>query len=153
SVIRTEAEVALRQPLATSDYQQLLGSILEECERLARLTDQLLSLSREDAGAARPARQPIELAGLLEDVTETMRPLAEAKGLHLPLTRKVSPQVLADESRLREVFYNVLDNGIKYTPPGGTIAVELSSEDGHAVISVRDTGVGIPPADLPRVFD
>jgi heavy metal sensor kinase len=153
SVIRMEAEVALREPLAASDYQQLLGSILEECERLARLTDQLLALSRQDAGAQKSAREPVQLVALLNDVTDTMRPLAEAKGVDINCALKSRPQVFGDEERLREVFYNLLDNAIKYTPSGGTIAVELSSEARDAVIRVCDTGIGIPAPDLPRVFD
>jgi heavy metal sensor kinase len=153
TVIRTEAEVALRQPPGTGEYQQLLGSILEECDRLTRLTDQLLFLSREDA---RPADRPshaVRLSALLADVTETMRPLAETKALNLEHTLKDHAQIRGDESRLRQVFYNLLDNAIKYTPAGGTVTVESAFEDHHVIVTVRDTGIGIPSADLPHVFD
>jgi len=153
TVIRTEAEVALRQPPGTGEYQQLLGSILEECDRLSRLTDQLLFLSREDA---RPTDRPssaVQLAALLADVTETMRPVAEAKSLNLEHTLQNHAQVRGDEGRLRQVFYNLLDNAIKYTPAGGTVKVESISEDHHIIINVRDNGIGIPVADLPHVFD
>src|SRR5205823_2269078 len=83
TAIRTETEVALRRPLGTNECRQLLGSILEECDRLTRLTDQLLTLSREDAGAAQQPREPVDIAGLVETVVETMRPLAEARNLSL----------------------------------------------------------------------
>jgi heavy metal sensor kinase len=153
TAIRTEAEVALDRPLTVEAHQQLLGSILEECERLTRLTDQLLALSREDAGPARPTREPIDLTSLLDGVVETMRPLAEAKGLHLYLTRESGVQVYGEETRLREVFYNLLDNAIKYTPEGGKVEVELSRQGQAAVVRLRDTGIGIPEEHLPRVFD
>src|SRR5919202_1381119 len=83
TAIRTEAEVALGKPAVTEEQRHLLGSILEECERLARLTDQLLTLAREDAGVARQARGPVDLGALVSGVVETMRPLAEARGVRL----------------------------------------------------------------------
>jgi signal transduction histidine kinase len=153
TAIRTETEVALRQSLSTADYRHLLGSILEECERLARLTDQLLTLSREDAGVACSASESVELSALLDRVLETMRPLAEAKGLHLCMDTKEVIRVLGDDMRFRQVFYNLLDNAIKYTPEEGTIEVRLERQSRGAVVTVRDTGIGIPPEHLPRVFD
>jgi heavy metal sensor kinase len=153
TAIRTEAEVALRLPLNTAEYQHLLGSILEECDRLTRLTDQLLTLSREDAGTVRLAREPVDLAALLDSVVETMRPLAEAKELQLHMGEKSVTRIHGDEIRLRQVFYNLLDNAIKYTPAGGTVAVRLEQRNQEAVVTVRDNGVGIPPEHLPRVFD
>src|SRR5262245_13601434 len=153
AAIRTEAEVALRKPLTLAEHQQLLGSILEEVERLTRLTDQLLALAREDAGTARPAHAPLDLAALVRAVAETMRPLAEAKGLRLACGGDGPVRVSGEKARLREVFYNLLDNAIKYTPEGGAVEVEVGRRDRAAVVAVRDTGVGIPPEHLPRVFD
>jgi heavy metal sensor kinase len=153
TAIRTETEIALRQSLNTADYRHLLGSILEECERLTRLTDQLLTLSREDAGVVCSVRKSVELAALLDSVVETMRPLAEAKGLHLCRVGEGEIRVLGDEVRLRQVFYNLLDNAIKYTPEGGTVEVRLARRHRGAVVTVRDNGIGIPAEHLPRVFD
>jgi heavy metal sensor kinase len=154
TAIRTEAEVALGRSLPASDYQQLLGSVLEECERLTRLTDQLLALSREEAGVARLVREPVDVAALVGRVTETMRPLAEAKGLDLRWQPAGNGRLVAgDETRLREVFYNLLDNAIKYTPPGGRIEIRLVHQDRAAVVTLRDTGIGIAAEHLPRVFD
>jgi heavy metal sensor kinase len=153
TVIRTEAEVALRQPLSVPEYQQLVASILEECEQLTRLVDQLLMLSREDAHAAKPVHERFDLAKLLDSVVDTVRPLAEAKGQKLNANRTTSVLVCGDETRLRAVFYNLLDNAIKYTPEGGEIEVELCRNGDSAIVSVRDRGIGIPPEHLPRVFD
>src|SRR5262249_5401052 len=77
----------------------------------------------------------------------------EAKGLSLSNGDKGPVRVLGDEARLREVFYNLLDNAIKYTPEGGTIDVQLERQDGRAIVTSRDTGIGIPLEHLPRVFD
>ncbi len=153
TAIRTETEVALRQPLSAADYQQLMGSILEECERLTGLTDRLLTLSREDAGLARPVRELVDLTALVNHVVETMRPLADAKGLLLHICDQSVIPICGDETRLRQVFYNLLDNAIKYTPSGGMIDVRLEHKDQIATVTVRDTGIGIPAEHLPRVFD
>jgi heavy metal sensor kinase len=153
TAIRTEAEVALAKPLGLTEHQQLLGSILEECDRLTRLTDQLLALAREDARAARQAQEPVNFAAVVEDVVETMRPLADAKGLRLCVQADGAAWVRGDAARLREVLFNLLDNGIKYTPEGGEIEVRVSRNGREVLVAVRDTGIGIPAEHLPHVFD
>jgi heavy metal sensor kinase len=152
TAIRTEAEVSLVKPLSVAEHQQLLGSILEECERLARLTEQLLMLAREDAGVGRTVREPLDLAALVHSVVETMRPLAEARGLQLRNDCPGPLYIQGDEVRLRQVFYNLLDNAIKCTPAGGTIEARLGRRDQAVVAVLRDTGIGIPPEHLPHVF-
>jgi heavy metal sensor kinase len=153
TAIRTEAEVALHKPMTLEEHQALLSSILEECERLTRLTDQLLQLAREDVNAPRPPHQPLDLAGLLAGVVETMRPLAEAKGITLKHERPEPLRIHGDEARLKQVFYNLLDNAIKYTPEGGTVEVQISRQEQNAIVRVSDTGIGIPPEHRQRVFD
>jgi heavy metal sensor kinase len=153
AAIRTEAEVALTRPLGVADCQHLLGSILEECERLTRLTEQLLALAREDAGVARQAHGPVDLTALVQGVVDNMRPLAESRGVGLHSVVDGPAEVRGDGARLRQVFYNLLDNAIKYTPEGGRVTVRSGRRDGDAVVTVRDTGVGIPAEHLPRVFD
>jgi heavy metal sensor kinase len=153
TALRTEVEVALSKPAETIDKQNLLGSILEECERLTRLTEQLLELAREDTRKGRQVYEPVDLAALVRGVVETMRPLAEAKGLRLSLHSNNALTLRGDEVRLRQVFYNLLDNAIKYTPAGGEIEVNLEQRDGEAIIVLRDTGIGIPAEHLPHVFE
>lgn len=153
TAIRAEAESALGNPGLAAEQQQLLGSILEECERLARLTDQLLTLSREDAGVSRPANEPVDLAGLATGVVDTMRPLAEMQGIRLELRAAGPVSMKGDGARLRQVLYNLIDNAIKHTPASGVIEVHAELQDGQAALVVRDTGEGIPPEHLPHVFD
>jgi heavy metal sensor kinase len=152
TAIRTEVEVALARPLTVPDCQALLGSVLEECERLARLSEQLLALAREDAGTSPRAAQRLALAEVVGAVTETMRPLAETRALELRL-RAEAVEVCGDAGRLRQVFYNLLDNALKYTPPGGVVEVRVGRDDRGAVVAVRDTGVGIAAEHLPHVFE
>jgi heavy metal sensor kinase len=153
TAIRTEAEVALGRGVAGPEQRQLLGSILEECERLSRLTDQLLALAREDAGVSPPASETVDLAALLNGVTETMRALADARGVRLVANADGPLVVPGDETRLRLVLYNLLDNALKHTPPGGLVEARAERREAGAVVTVQDTGEGIPPEHLPRVFD
>jgi two-component system, OmpR family, heavy metal sensor histidine kinase CusS len=153
TAIRTEAEVALSKLPAGHEHQQLLASILEESDRLARLTDQLLTISREDAGVARQIRERVDLTALVKGVAETMRVLAESKSLRLQIDESGLVEIQADGARLRQVFFNLIDNAIKYTPEGGTIAIRIEPIDGTARVIVKDSGIGIAAEHLPRVFD
>src|SRR5262249_12085225 len=122
-------------------------------DRLTRLTDQLLTLAREDAGAAPATREPVDLSALVAGVVETMRPLAEARGLSLHAEAADGVSVRGDGGRVRQVFFNVVDNAIKYTPEGGRVEVRVEGRAREGVVTVRDTGVGIAAEHLPRVFD
>jgi heavy metal sensor kinase len=152
TVLRTEVEVALHNPPSLAGVQQLLGSILEELVRMSRLTDQLLTLSRRDAGVDHFTPAPLDLCVLVSGVVDALRPLAESRGVLLRL--EGSPvQVAGDEGRLRQVFINLLDNALKYTPEGGTVTVAVGRQEQSGVVTVADTGIGIPPEHLPHVFE
>jgi heavy metal sensor kinase len=152
TAIRLEAELALKKSLDPEERDQILCNVLEECERLTRLTEQLLALAREDAGAA-PAREPLDLASLARGVAETMRPLAESRGLKLQVAVDGVLAVCGDEGRLRQVFYNLLDNAIKYTPEGGEVRIHSGRRDGAAFVVVADDGVGVAAEHLPHLFE
>jgi heavy metal sensor kinase len=153
AAIRAEVEVALAGPAVTPEQERLLGSVLEECARLTRLTEQLLALAREDAPGAVAVRQPVDVAALVAAVADNLLPLAEAKGLALRVKAPARLKVAGDPGRLRQVFYNLLDNAIKYTPAGGAVEVGVEGGPPGAVVTVRDTGIGIPPEHLPNVFE
>lgn len=153
SVIRTEAEVALNQPVSDEEKQNLLSNILEECERLTAITEQLLTLSREDAGIAQSRREPVNIGELASEVAETMRPLAEAKQLELAVAMNGAAMVAGDADRLKQVIYNLLDNAIKYTPRTGRVELAVGRADSNVELAVRDTGVGINSEHLPHVFE
>jgi heavy metal sensor kinase len=153
TALRTEVEVALSKPAEAADHHNLLGSILEECEHLTRLTEQLLALAREDTRMTQQAYQPLDLAALVRGVVETMRPLAEAKGLRLCQQSAGTLTMRGDAARLRQVFYNLLDNAIKYTPESGEIDIRLERRGVDALVVLRDSGIGIPAEHLPHVFE
>jgi heavy metal sensor kinase len=152
AAIRAEAEVALTRSQTEPEVRELLGSILEECARLTRLTEQLLSLARED-DRVETRREPVQLNQLVVRIGDTMRPVAEASRLQLNVESDEEAIVTGDRERLRQVVYNLLDNAIKYTPAGGLVEVRVKRALDRAILTVRDTGVGIPAEHLPRVFD
>jgi two-component system, OmpR family, heavy metal sensor histidine kinase CusS len=153
TVLRTEVEVALGKPLAPPEQQQLLGNVLDELVRMSRLTDQLLALSRRDAGMEQGTVAPLPLHTLVAGVVDALRPLAEAKGVGLGFEAEAPVSVAGDEGRLRQVFINLLDNALKYTPEGGTVTVRVERRGPAVAVVVADTGIGIAPEHLPHVFD
>jgi heavy metal sensor kinase len=153
TALRSEVEVALRKQLSAPEHQHLLGSLLEELGRMSRLTDQLLTLSRRDAGVEHSAPTPLDLNALVAGVVDTMQPLAESKAQRLRLEWNGPVLALGDEGRLRQVFINLLDNALKYTPDGGTVTVWVGERGSSAMVAVEDTGIGIPAEHLPHVFD
>ncbi len=153
TILRTELEVALGQPLSLPDSQQLLGAILEELGRMSRLTDQLLMLSRRDAGVERFTSAPLNLHSLVAGVVDALQPLAESRGVRLGLDGPGPILLTGDEGRLRQIVINLLDNALKYTPEGGTVTVRVGTRGLFGIVEVQDTGIGIPPEHLPHVFD
>jgi heavy metal sensor kinase len=153
TALRIEVEVALGKALSLADHQQLLGNVLEELVRMTRLTDQLLTLSRRDAGVEQFAPVPLDLRSVVSGVVEGLRPLAESRGVRLGLAAEAPVPIAGDEGRLRQVFINLLDNALKYTPEGGTVTVQVGQQSQGGVVTVTDTGIGIPPEHLPHVFE
>jgi two-component system sensor histidine kinase BaeS len=117
------------------------------------MTDQLFSLSREDAGMNAPVRDHVHLLPLIRETLETMLPVANEKDQSLTTTGNEDIVTLGDAERLRQVLYNLLANAIKYTGPGGKIEVTLEPYGSEAVIAVHDNGIGISTEHVPYVFD
>ncbi len=130
---------------------------LETIERNAHVQEQLiadiLDVSRIVTGRLRLDLRPIELAPVVDAAIETLQPSAAAKGVDLSCTLARTGKVLGDPDRLQQVVWNLLANSIKFTPAGGRVSVTLARAGASAVISVTDTGEGIPPSLLPYVFD
>jgi heavy metal sensor kinase len=152
TILRTEAEVALRMPREPEQYRSILEDQLEELERLSRLAERLLFLSRGDAGLVPVARHPVDLCEVVDKVVEHMRVVATEKGVRLKTEGASACSVPGDEDQLRRLLFNLLDNAIKFTPAGGTVTIDISRDDAKAQVVVRDCGIGIPPEHLPHVF-
>lgn len=154
SLIRTEAEISLRASEGEEEYRDALRHILLESERTSLLIEDLLALARADSGRESLLLAPVELGALM---TETANEWA-----HLIATRKlrfdrefVSDDLtaLADQNAIRRLLTILLDNAVKYTPSPGRIGLRLESRAGRAVITVRDTGIGISKEDQTRIFE
>jgi signal transduction histidine kinase len=126
---------------------------LEEVDRLAKIVDALFAISRLDSGEAQQARTRFDLAPLAAGTTEQMSLLAEDKGVSVACNVEGNVSVEGDRARIKQVVVNLLDNAIKYTPAGGSINLLVRSCDNKAIIEVADTGIGIPAAALPHIFE
>jgi two-component system phosphate regulon sensor histidine kinase PhoR len=133
---------------------RFLGIILEHARRLARLTDDLLMLSKMDADRLELELRRLPVEQLVSGCMETAQPRAVEKDLRLSVNLgKKLPDIAGDRRRLTEVLQNLLDNAMQYTPSGGQIMVSAESNNGEVVFTVSDTGIGIPQADQPRIFE
>ena len=156
AIIQSELEsinAALRTNPALLTYQDRIGSVLEEVERLSAIVASLFALARLDAGEAKQEHRTLDLARLVHSTVEQMRLLAEEKRLLVTIDAPQPVLVAGDEARLKQVVVNLLDNAIKYTLPGGTVTLAARAEGAKAVLAVRDNGIGIPAADLAHVFE
>src|SRR6266478_10083078 len=147
-----EAMAEKGQSLPT-EVRDTIGSALEEIQRLSKIVEGLLAISRLEAGEARSQPEPLDFAELARSTADQMRLLAEEKHISLIADGTDPVEVEADPSRLKQVVVNLLDNAIKYTPEEGKVTITVAQRDGHAVLEVADTGLGISANDLPHVFD
>jgi heavy metal sensor kinase len=150
--IRTEAEACLIAPRSLDDYEETLRSIVEEAERLSRLADRLLALSSEDSRASLPRRWT-RLDEAVQEAVDHAAPAADRAGIAIRIDGLPRVEVQGDRDLLRQVFDNLLDNAIKYTPAGGVVTVRGRRDGDRAIVEIDDTGVGIPADAIPRIFD
>jgi two-component system phosphate regulon sensor histidine kinase PhoR len=137
-----------------ANRKRFMEIIREHAQRLARLTDDLLKLSRIEAGRLELEWRPVNVATLVNGCVETARLKAESKGLRIAVgLPKGLPPVRGDAVQLGEVLQNLVDNALQYTPPGGRIDVTAYSNGEEVIFTVADTGIGIPEADLERIFE
>src|SRR2546422_5767152 len=158
AVVRTNAELLKRHfepdtaQTAGSD-QVALDDILSESDRLGRMVDQMLTLAEADAGQRTVLTAEVSLNELVDQVTRSMRSLAEARENSLNAQLNSDISLSGDPSRLRELLTVLLDNAVKYTDAGGRVDVSVRKEHRKAIITVSDNGPGIPSEALPHVFD
>lgn len=153
SVIRGTGEMALREPRTPAEYQEALSSMLEEVDRLTRLVDTLLRLSRADAGTIRLAREVMDLGQLTRDVAASLAVVAEERQQRLEVDVVEEVRVCCDPLLVREALANVVDNAIKYSPTGSAIVVRTGATRHRASIAVVDEGPGIAREERERIFD
>jgi heavy metal sensor kinase len=153
AVIRGEADVALSHERSTAEYKESLAVIQEESRRLSRLVDDLLNLARADAGHVQLHVEQLYVNDLLSDCCRSVQPLAAARNIELECRSGEDVAVRGDEELLRRMVMNLLDNAIRYTPPGGRVSATIEAHGSDVRIRVADTGVGIASDATGRVFD
>jgi PAS domain S-box-containing protein len=148
----TESLSGLNESWDKETFEKLLRIIREDNKRLTSLIEQLLSFSRLDAGQLAPKFEPVELKDLSEKAILELSPIADAKQIRVSLSG--SPvTVSADREQIRLVMTNLIDNAIKYSRTEGPITVEITDHQSHAILSVKDSGIGINNADINSIFD
>ncbi len=149
--IRGEAEVALTRPRSTTEYRAVIESTVAECERLSGIVDNLLFLARAEAADSRVARTSFDGRGEIEKIAAYYGAIAEER--HISINCRGAGQVLADPLLFSRALSNLLDNSLRFTPDGGTISISIATNRDGSEVLVEDTGSGIPPEHLARVFD
>ena len=153
TVLRGELEAIAQRPDLPLDVRETIGSTLEETERLSKIVESLLAISRLDAGEALMTRDRFDLAELVSATADQMRLLAEDKQIALNCATHARVEVEGDPARLKQVVVNLVDNAIKYTTAGGKVEITVQALNGNAVLEVSDTGIGIPTEALSQVFE
>jgi heavy metal sensor kinase len=153
TAMRSVGEVGLRERRDDRAYRTIIGSMLEEADRLTALVDRLLTLSRAQSGQAGLALEPLDLRAVVEEVAAHLSLLADEKSQRLSVVAGDGPRVVADRMMLRQALINLVDNAVKYTPEGGCIRLEVRGNPRGAVVDISDTGAGIAPELKERIFD
>src|SRR5438132_5121794 len=153
TAIRSVGEVGLRGRRGETAYREIIGSMLEEVDRLALLVDRLLMLSRADTEKPNLSIDIVDISQLADEVVEQLSVLTEEKNQSLNVHCDPVPRWIGDRTVLRQALLNLVDNAIKYTPDGGTIEVRVGHETTATTIDVVDSGPGIPSELQPRIFD
>jgi heavy metal sensor kinase len=153
SVLKGELEVTLKKLRTPREYESTLSSSLEEANRIIKIVEDLLMLAWYDSNMVPFDMAPLDIGLLFHDALEDIKILAEQKNIDLRLTSQGKAIVYGDGDKLKLLFFNILDNAMKYTPSGGKVFVEISEEKNQAKVIISDTGIGIPKDELPRIFE
>jgi heavy metal sensor kinase len=167
AALLTTAEFALRKPRSPEQYRELFGDCHASAKQMNQIVERLLTLARLDAGVDRVRTQRVDVASLATECATIIRPLAEARGLHLNVNTPSSPLarvmhgkngdgaclIQADPDKLREVVTNLLHNAVQYNRPGGSVDLRVKRENGTLELEVEDTGIGIAPEARELIFE
>lgn len=154
TALRTELELALRSDRDPAEYRRVVASALEETERLGDLLDDLLTLARSDAGAIEPRPREISLVDPVRRAVERVTQQADEKQIDVTLEADAQVPGVWDPELLERLAWNLVENAVKYTTPGGHVRVRVDgSDDGAGVLEVSDTGPGIRDEDIENIFD
>jgi heavy metal sensor kinase len=153
AVMQAESTLALSKERTEGEYRKSLEAISQEAAYMSAVIGKLLFLARSDAGKEPLNLEEVNLKELLAEVSSDAEVLAREKGLQFRLGPLEDLTVKGDRVKLRQLFLNILDNAVRYTPGGGTISGSAVRKLGTAVVAISDTGIGIPPEHLPHIFE
>ena len=153
TITKGETELALRKPRSPEVYREALESNLEEIDRMSRIVEELMFLSRADLGEVKVASDPVQLDALIQEIQLQAMVLGKDQEIETTLGQVEPLQIRGDEWRLRELLLNVVDNAVKYSSPGGTVQISLTQHHGMAKIMVQDHGIGMTPDEQRFVFN
>lgn len=153
TAMQSVLEVAISQDRAVEDYRETLADVLEALRHLAKLANDLLLIAESSDASAPRVLEPVDLAAVATQAVDMFAGVAEERGIELSLLTRCRPSIEGDAARLRQVVGNLLDNALRFTPSGGRVMVELNAAGPDVLLSVSDTGCGIPGRDLERIFD
>lgn len=149
--LRGNAELALQDPNPQAAREALAGCV-EESDRVLSILNVLMDVAEAEAGMMKLDRAPTDLQSLIREVVEVYQCVAEEKRITIRADFAQRCEAAVDAARMRQVFANLLDNALKYTPAGGRVTIQTRQEPASAVVAFRDTGIGIPDAELDRIW-
>lgn len=152
--IRGLAETTLGKDQSIENFQESVGNIVEECDRLVVMINTMLEIAEADAGLKKIDKAPVDIVALVKKGGDIFLPVAQDKGIHLDFKSSSDRLVVMGEPmRLQRVISNLLDNAIKFTAQGGDIRVEIEKKGTDAIIFIKDTGIGIDESHKTRIFE
>jgi len=151
--IRGIAEVTLTTGKSLAEYEAMAANTIEECDRLLDMINTMLMISKAEAGLDHLIREKVDLAGLTREACKLFEPTAEDNGIALSCHAPDRSHFFGDTRMIQRMLSNLLDNAIKYTPPGGSVNVSVGENDAQVFLTIKDTGIGISPKDLPHIFE
>lgn len=153
TILRGEIEVALRKPRSADEYREVLQSNKEEIEALSRLTDNLLTLARADAGQIALHREETDVLDVVREVAEKLQPTAATRDVSLEIEADGPTPASCDRMQIERVIFNLIDNAISFSPAGESVRVVIGGAEGEIRLEVRDSGPGIQGDHLPHLFN
>lgn len=152
SRLRGAAELALQPPGGAEAQREALAECVEESDRVLAMLNAIMDIAEAESGMMKLQRQPVDLGRLVAEVVEVYQFVADEKRIAIAVELEAQPEAWGDSSRLRQVIGNLLDNAVKYSPPGGRVQVTVARHGDRAILRVRDNGAGIPPAEQPKIW-
>ena len=153
AIMQAEATLALRKERDEADYRKSLETISQESTYMSSVIGKLLFLARSDAGKEQLNFENVDLKDLITGLSANVEALAADKGIKFAVDAQENLVVNGDKVKLRQLFINILENAVRYTPTGGNISISLVRKEGSALATISDTGIGIPPEHLPHIFE